>query len=222
MAPATDLRLLRALAHPVRRGLYELLAAAPRPLGRDEAAEAVEISRSLAAYHLDALVELGLAEASFERRGERRGPGAGRPAKLYRRAEQEFVVRVPPRDYRLLSELLARAAEADEAGVVGEALVRVAREAGREMGEEERQRAPAEEHPHDLLRLRGYEPFDDEGVTRLRNCPFDAVASRYPDTVCRLNLALIEGILDSVEVRTWRATLEPRAGSCCVALRRRD
>src|SRR5918911_20308 len=53
--------------------------------------------RDLAAFHLDKLVEAGLLEASFRRLGERRGPGAGRPAKLYRRGAGEVAASLPPR-----------------------------------------------------------------------------------------------------------------------------
>jgi predicted ArsR family transcriptional regulator len=55
------------------------------PVSREEAA-AVGISRPLAAYHLDKLVDDGLLEARYQRRSDRRGPGAGRPAKHYVRA----------------------------------------------------------------------------------------------------------------------------------------
>jgi predicted ArsR family transcriptional regulator len=56
---------LGALAEPVRRQLYRCVVAAPMPVSRDEAAEACGISRSLAAYHLDRLVEDELLEASW-------------------------------------------------------------------------------------------------------------------------------------------------------------
>ncbi|MFD9291401.1 hypothetical protein ACFWBV_24595 [Streptomyces sp. NPDC060030] len=39
-------------------------------------------------------------EVSFRRLSGRSGPGAGRPAKMYRRAEGEQAVSVPPRSAR--------------------------------------------------------------------------------------------------------------------------
>src|SRR5438093_127657 len=125
-------------------------------------------------YHLDRLAASGLLEASYARPSGRGGPGAGRPAKLYRRAEREFVLRTPPRDYVLLAEILLRA---DEEGseVVRAAVERSAREVGAEIGRSA-DRAALEE----ILRERGYEPFtDEEGTLRFRNCPFHALADAH-------------------------------------------
>ncbi len=76
-ADLADLSSLSALGSQVRRRLYEFVSDAGRAIGRDEASASVGISRSLAAYHLDKLVERGLLEASFVRQRERGGPGAG-------------------------------------------------------------------------------------------------------------------------------------------------
>src|SRR5262249_39298268 len=81
-----DLDALSALSAPSRRRLYDHISASSTPVGRDEAAAAAGISRSLAAYHLDRLAQAGLLETTFARPAGRSGPGAGRPAKLYRRA----------------------------------------------------------------------------------------------------------------------------------------
>ncbi len=72
------------LDEPKRRRLYEYVAESDEPVGRDQAAAALGISRELAAFHLDRLVEGGLLETEYRRRSGRGGPGAGRPAKLYR------------------------------------------------------------------------------------------------------------------------------------------
>src|SRR6266513_2112102 len=101
-----DIEALSTLGDPTRRRLYEFVAGSGRTVGRDECAQVTEIDRSLAAYHLDKLVEHGLLEASYARPAGRTGPGAGRPAKLYRRGDREFVTRTPARDYGLLAELL--------------------------------------------------------------------------------------------------------------------
>jgi len=70
------------LDDPVRRRLYVYVTGRGEAVGRDEAAGALGIGRPLAAYHLDKLVDLGLLTASYQRPKGRRGPGAGRPAKL--------------------------------------------------------------------------------------------------------------------------------------------
>jgi predicted ArsR family transcriptional regulator len=77
------------LADPVRRSLYSHVAAQPEPVGRDAAAATAGISRSLAAFHLDRLVEAGLLAVTYRRLSGRTGPGAGRPAKLYARAPRD-------------------------------------------------------------------------------------------------------------------------------------
>src|ERR1051325_8562486 len=92
-AGLADAEALSLLGDPTRRLLYEFVAQSNRPLSRDECARGAAIDRSLAAYHLDKLVERGLLQASFARPAGRTGPGAGRPAKLYRRADREFVLR---------------------------------------------------------------------------------------------------------------------------------
>ena len=118
-APRPDpVSAIALLDEPTRRRLYDLVAASPEPVGRDQAAQSLDISRELAAFHLDRLVAGGLLETEYRRLGERRGPGAGRPAKLYRRAPGEVAVSLPARDYRRAAEILETAiASIDDAGV---------------------------------------------------------------------------------------------------------
>src|SRR6185369_15049796 len=118
------------LEEPTRRRLYDLVAHAGEAVGRDEAAAATGISRELAAFHLDRLVAAGLLATEYRRLTGRTGPGAGRPAKLYRRAEGDVIVTLPTRNYDLAADVMAEALE--ELGKRGaEALKPVAREHGR-------------------------------------------------------------------------------------------
>jgi predicted ArsR family transcriptional regulator len=219
-ADLSDVTPLRLLGHPLRRRLYQLVAQADRAIGRDEAADAIGVSRSLAAYHLDKLSAQGLLETSFARLGDRSGPGAGRPAKLYRRAESEFAFRTPPRDYQLLAELFVRAAADDQTGAFRGTLDRVAFGHGRDTGRDARLTEAADRTGLEaVLRRRGYEPFEDaQGTLRLKNCPFDRVAGECREVVCRLNLRLIEGMLDGLRLRRTHAALEPSQRFCCVAI----
>ncbi|HWH99983.1 MAG TPA: helix-turn-helix domain-containing protein, partial [Propionibacteriaceae bacterium] len=77
---------LAALADPIRRSLYLYVSAQPGPVSRDQASDALDIARHTAKFHLDKLAEEGLLDTSFKRLSERRGPGAGRPTKLYTRS----------------------------------------------------------------------------------------------------------------------------------------
>lgn len=203
---------LSVLAEPVRRGLYRYVVGAPGEVGRDEAAEAVGCSRSLAAFHLDKLVEAGLLAVAYRRLSGRSGPGAGRPAKLYRRAEAEHALSVPPRAYATAAQLLAEVA--DQAGLEPE-LQAAAHRAGAAQAGSLAGRPDLEE----LLAERGYQPHRDQGVVRLRNCPFHALAKEFPPLVCGMNLALLEGLLAGCAAgRDWTARMDPRPGECCVAL----
>jgi predicted ArsR family transcriptional regulator len=213
--PDLDRRLaaLASLGGPLRRALYRSVTSRDGGVGRDEAAAAVGVSRALAAYHLDKLVEAGLLDARFERRTGRRGPGAGRTAKLYLRAANPVEVALPARDYELMAGLLARAVEADPSGGAGAALDRAARATGAEVAAERGDDAEVAS----VLADRGYEPYQDEGVLRLRNCPFGRLAEAHRDLVCHANLAFMEGLLDGLGRGGLRAVLEPRPGRCCVA-----
>jgi predicted ArsR family transcriptional regulator len=218
-----DFQALQGLTDPVRRALYRHVVAQGAPVARDAAARAVGISRSLAAYHLDRLVDDGLLECRYERLTGRRGPGAGRPSKLYLRSAARIHVSVPPRDYELAARLLAQAVEADAGGPV--AAARAARALGREIalealhGKSAPSSSVAEDRLVQVLEARGYEPYDDAGTVRLRNCPFDALASEHRDLVCGMNLALIEGAAEALG-NAVHPRLDPRSGECCVAFER--
>ncbi|MEV5601878.1 helix-turn-helix domain-containing protein [Streptomyces sp. NPDC052299] len=193
---------LAALGDPVRRGLYRHVAAAQGDVTRDAAADAVGVTRAVAAFHLDKLVDAGLLEAGFRRLSGRTGPGAGRPSKLYRRAAGEHAVSVPPRSYDTVGQLLAEVVE--RAGLDNE-LQAAARAAGE---------AASTADPVEALRERGYEPYWGCGKLRLRNCPFHALAEQFPALVCGMNLAGIEGLLPE----GWKAVMEPLPEGCCVAV----
>jgi predicted ArsR family transcriptional regulator len=212
---ADPLDALGALSDPTRRGAYDYVSAQGRPVGRDEAAGALGIGRTLAAYHLDRLADAGLLSVAYARRSGRSGPGAGRPAKLYERAELEVSMSVPPRDYGLAAQLLAEAAAGDRRGATRRAL----REAARSLGRKIAAAAPAPSDLDRLLRERGYEPYEAEpGVLCLRNCPFHAVAQAHPEVVCDMNLSLLGALLGGLGAGR-EAVLEPAPGRCCVAIR---
>ncbi|GGL17606.1 ArsR family transcriptional regulator [Sphaerisporangium melleum] len=193
------------LRDPVRRALYEYVVAQGHEVGRDEAARAAGVGRTLAAFHLDKLVEAGLLVSGFRHLTGRTGPGSGRPAKVYRRSAVEHQVTVPPRDYRTLALVLAEAVDV----LGGED---AAQGAARRVGE----RAKAGDL-REALTERGYAPYDEGGVTRLRNCPFHVLAEERPVLVCSLNLALCQGLLAAVGEREVTARIDPRPGECCVS-----
>ena len=221
---------LAGLGDPIRRALYRYVADRGVPVSRDEAAQAAGISRPLAAYHLDKLVDDGLLEPRYHRRGRRRGPGAGRPAKHYVRADRPLELSLPARDYAALAELHAGAFEADRSGAANAALNRAAAALGAELGTEAAGRTAPDGDPdqvlaavRQVLAARGYEPYQDpDGTIRLRNCPFDRIAARHRELVCGANHAMLQALTHQVDgdPPTVRAVLDPQPGRCCVTLTR--
>jgi predicted ArsR family transcriptional regulator len=208
------------LVEPARRRLYEYVLAERAPVSREQAAAAVGIAAHSVKFHLDKLVAAGLLEVEFRRLTGRTGPGAGRPAKLYRRSPREVALSVPPRRYDLAGEVLAGAVDRAlrESVPVDEAVRRVAGEVGRELAAEPDDDRPAGEMERTsrVLERHGYEPCVVDTELCLANCPFDRLASDHTELVCGLNLALVEGVLDGLEVHSLRARLAPQPGFCCV------
>ena len=210
--------MIAVLGDPVRRSLYDYVTAQDHEVSRGEAAAATGVQRPLAAFHLDRLAEAGLVEVTFRRTTGRSGPGAGRPAKLYRRTPAEHQVSVPPRDYRAAAELLAGVVD-----VLGgeQELHRAARSRGAAAGRSALRNAAEEGHSDliaGMLAEQGYRPYADGPDIRLRNCPFHALASRYPPLICGMNLALLEGLLEGAGVTGVAARLDPRPDECCVVM----
>jgi predicted ArsR family transcriptional regulator len=188
----------------------------------------VGIARPLAAFHLDRLVRDGLLRTEFMRRSGRTGPGAGRPAKLYRRSPEHHAVSLPARNYELAAHLFADALAGpkgagtkrlrDEARVYGRSTgERLAGEAVPREVEPEAQEPASDRELLAALAREGYEPRLDGDVIRLGNCPFHALVAAHRDLTCGMNLALMTGLLEGLGASGWRASPDPRPGLCCVA-----
>jgi predicted ArsR family transcriptional regulator len=221
------------LVDPVRRALFDCVRRRDRPVSREEAADVVGVSRPLAAFHLDKLVEAGLLSARYEAPDDR-PRGRGRTPKVYE-AVADVDLTLPPRRYELLASVLAdavassappsgSAAPSSSTAPSGSAAssgtdasataMRLAHVRGVEYGRSLGNLETA------LNRL-GFEPTtDDDGTVLLDNCPFHAVAVDHPELVCGLNLAFVDGLLDGVGGGTRRAELAPRPGHCCVEIKR--
>ena len=200
-----DLDVVATLGEPLRRALYEFVVAAAEPVSRDDAAEALDISRQVAAYHLDRMADDGLLAVEFRRLSGRGGPGAGRPSKLYRRSDETYNVSIPPRRYELAARILLEAAR--ERGL--DDLAAAAHRAGVEIGHDGLDSA---------LDATGYEPAEEDGEIRFRNCPFHVLRQQDQNATCSLNLALVEGLIEGSGSKVT-AVLDPEEGYCCVRLR---
>jgi len=217
------LEQVAALGEPVRRALYRYVATQTEPVTREHAAEAVGVPRHTAKFHLDRLVTDGLLDAGYARPAGRGGPGAGRPAKVYRRSDTEVEVSLPERRYDLAGRLLAKAVARAErtAAPVRDVLDAVARDEGRTASAtwrgETRERASVQTVV-DALRSDGYEPLLDGDDIVLKNCPFHTLAREETEIVCGMNFAYLDGLTTALGA-TLRAELDPGEGRCCVRLR---
>lgn len=224
---ATAVAAVAALHDESRSRLYEFIRTRRRPVTREQAADALGISRKLAAFHLDKLVGVGLLRTDVAA-GEDEHK-VGRRPKTYELSGVDIHVAVPDRRHDLLADILVEAVST--APVDGRcAAIRIAHEYGMTRGEAQRRevrpgRLGAERAltlAESLLRGYGFEPGRETPTElRLRNCPFHPIAERSPALVCAINHAFISGLLDGLEAHSVEATLVPRTGECCVELHSR-
>jgi predicted ArsR family transcriptional regulator len=227
----TDLPSLHAVAaldDRLRHRIYLFVRANGRPVTREEVAGEIGISRKLAAFHLDKLLDRGLLRAHYARPAGRSGPGAGRTAKMYEPSTIEVDVSIPERHYDLVGELLVEAVERDSPGEPArDVATRAAFERGVALGDDVRRAQglgrPGPERTFTaalgVLGEHGFEPNREDGRIRLRNCPFHALAQRAPDLVCEMNRSFVDGLVRGLGNRSVEAVIDRRAGECCVELR---
>lgn len=214
-----EIGAVAVLADPIRRRLYDAVGAASGPIGREEAARAAAVPVHSARFHLDKLVEAGLLDISYARLTGRSGPGAGRPAKLYRRSEAEVAVSLPRRNYDLVGGVLASAVERTlRGGDVTQALREEARAHGHALGSSYDATGDELDRASGALAQEGFEPRRHGDEVCLRNCPFDALAQVHTELVCGVNLDFVAGVLDGLECSSARARLQPDSGHCCVRI----
>ncbi|WP_030199989.1 metalloregulator ArsR/SmtB family transcription factor [Streptomyces sp. NRRL S-87] len=209
-----DIAAVASLDEPTRRRLYDHVARQPGPVSRDEAAAALGLARQTAAFHLDRLAEESLLDVVYERRTGRTGPGAGRPAKLYRRSARQVAVSLPDRRYELAGRLLAQALE--EAEATGEPVRGVLHRKAAELGASLGRRAGG--GVFEVLERNGFEPRHEGDAVVLANCPFHALARDHTETVCGMNLHLVGGLLTGLGDASFLARPAPGPGRCCVRL----
>jgi predicted ArsR family transcriptional regulator len=203
--------------------VLELLRAAGSPLGVQEIADRTGLHPNTARFHLDGLVEAGLATREPQARET-----PGRPSMTYQAAEGGGPGGGPGggRRYRLLAEMLTSliAGTMPEPG-------KAAVEAGREWGAYLTERPPPYQRPGageaveklaGIMEELGFAPqaVADGRQYRLclRQCPFREVAQRHQDVVCSLHLGLMQGALGQMRAPITADRLEPFAEpSLCIA-----
>ena len=209
-----------------RSEVLDMLRTADGPLSVRDVAQQTGLHSNTARFHLEALVEAGLAVRETEGRET-----PGRPRMRYRAVADGPAGR---RRYRLLAEMLTSLI----AGTVPEP-GRAAEEAGREWGAylteqpAPYQRPTAEEAVAKLTALMeelGFapqaDPGDGGGQSRLclRRCPFREVAQEHQNVICALHLGLMRGVLAKMRAPVSADRLDPfvEPSMCIARLTERD
>ena len=204
---------------PSRARVLDLLRAAGSPLGVKEVADRAGLHSNTARFHLDALVEAGLAARAPLARST-----PGRPSMAYQAIEGGGAA--GRRRYRLLAEMLTTMI----AGVMPKP-DKAATEAGREWGRYLTEQPPpyqrleageAIERLTASLEEIGFAPEAvAEGTRyqlRLRQCPFREVAQNHQEVVCSLHFGLMQGALAQMRAPVTADRLQPFAEpSLCIA-----
>lgn len=216
------LEIIGTLREPTRRRLFEYVERQPRAVSRDQAAQAVGITRALAAFHLEKLVDAGILKPEYRRLSGRTGPGAGRTSKLYRRSKRDLELSLPHRDHELLARLLA---DSIASGGTPEGFAGSPREYGRSLGTRARKQIRGRSSElrltkcvTDVLDSLGFDPFQAGRDIRLRNCPFDPLSRVYSPVVCGVAQSMLKGVLEGLGTKTLRVGREESADLCCGVL----
>ncbi|WP_446667030.1 helix-turn-helix transcriptional regulator [Flexivirga sp. B27] len=194
------------------------LQSAGTPMSVTDVAAKVRLHPNTARFHLDGLVEQGLAERATEQRDV-----PGRPRSLYSATADS--PQSGRRSYRLLAEILASYL-ADQEPEPTEA----ARRAGEAWGHFLTDRpAPFQRADSDgaikqlveLLDEIGFAPELDNKPTNespnkalnkrilLHQCPFREVAEEHGDVVCAVHLGLMRGVLSELQAPVDAEGLDP-------------
>ena len=194
-----------------RADVLDMLRTADGPLGVREVAQRMGLHPNTARFHLEALVEAGLATRETE---ERETPG--RPRIGYRAVADGPA---GPRRYRLLAEMLTSLI----AGTMPDP-ASGSEEAGREWGGyltdqpppyQRQTAAGAVDKLVGILADLGFSPQAAPGPgtgqfqLHLRQCPFREVAERHREVICSLHLGLMRGALDRMRAPVTADRLEP-------------
>jgi predicted ArsR family transcriptional regulator len=173
-----------AMASPSRRSVLDVLLASTGPLDAAAVAERVGLHLTTTRFHLDQLVDAGLARRRASAEGRR-----GRPRMLYAPAGAPRERDAREQLIRVLSGALSE--HADEESL----------RAGRRWASAFEPPRPDDPVPGlvDVLERLGFDPEPDAAddlVIRLPSCPFREAARDHPEVVCTVHRGLIDRLMD--------------------------
>jgi predicted ArsR family transcriptional regulator len=191
-----------------RARVLAALQTAGAPLGVGAVAGLVGLHPNTARFHLDGLVEQGLAERSTE---EREVPG--RPRALY---TASTTIPTGRRSYRLLAQILI--SHLATGGRQEKAALQAGEEWGRNLAERPApsRRVAAAAATRQLVDVLDDIGFAPEPVTTARkrrillhHCPFREAAVQHPEIVCTVHLGLMRGVLAQLGAPLDATRLDP-------------
>ncbi|MDR3107081.1 MAG: helix-turn-helix domain-containing protein [Bifidobacteriaceae bacterium] len=212
-SPVSDGTTGRTARGGRRTHIIQLLRDSRSPLSVDQVAESTGIHINTARFHLESLVDSGLAERQTEARTQ-----PGRPKVVYR-GTLPNQTHERAQGYRLLAEMLTTAVAQSDPNAA-QWMYQVGQEWGRYLTTRP---APFEEVDEESIDQRLVDKLDalwfaPELVERdsqppclmLHNCPFLAAAERYPEVVCQLHAGMINGSLDEMRSAYRLVGLQPQ------------
>lgn len=196
-----------------RTHIIQLLRDTKKPVSVEYVAKQVGIHINTARFHLESLVDAGLANRETEVRAQ---PGRRRvlytgtlPNQTHERAH----------GYRLLSTILT-ATIANKYPEVSDSIYSVGQEWGRYLTSrpepfETFDEAEIDKRVIDKLDALWFAPElrreGDSHMLVFHNCPFAESAQRYPDVVCQLQAGMINGSLEEMRSQQRIVRIEPQA-----------
>jgi predicted ArsR family transcriptional regulator len=216
---------VEAASDSSRQRVLDLLRRSAGGLGVAELAEQSGLHPNTVRFHLNRFVTSGLARRDVEQQPSR----PGRPRLTFVATPDQGLR--DRRNYQLLAQMLAGYL-ADTAAPAAQAL-----QLGHAWGSYlatrpvPGQRVTEEQSVGELLRVLddiGFAPQlagdDEQGVIRLRHCPFLEVATAHREVVCSVHLGVMQGVLAEqrapVEARDLQPFVEPSL--CLARVRRRE
>lgn len=199
----------RALGE-TRTRMLQLLRAADTPLSAHDVAARTGLHPNTARFHLDGLVEAGLAD-----RGREQANRPGRPRIVYQATAAYEAV--GQRSYRLLAVMLTSLIT-DMVEQPARSAVQTGKAWGRYLVDRPApsQHVDAADAVDRLTRMLDEVGFSTDTVTEpetpvlaLRHCPFREIAADHRDVVCSLHLGMLQGALDEIHAPLVAETLEP-------------
>lgn len=205
----TDPETSQVLGH-TRSRVWALLQQASEPLGVADVADRVGLHSNTARFHLDGLVEAGLAERAIEDRAV-----PGRPRTLYTASPD--ATPTGRRSYRLLAEILTSFLSS-RTPQPAKAALKAGNAWGRYLAEKPApfHRIDSAEATRQLVSVLDDVGFAPEAVSAggkrrilLHQCPFREVAESHSDIICSIHLGLMQGLLGELDAPLQTERLDP-------------